>query len=44
MILTNAAGGINTEYKVGDLMLIKDHISFPILSLSHPLIGIFEKN
>lgn len=28
IILTNAAGGINKSYKVGDLMLIKDHISF----------------
>jgi purine-nucleoside phosphorylase len=28
LILTNAAGGINTQFKPGDLMLIKDHISF----------------
>ncbi len=39
VILTNAAGGINPEYKVGDLMLLKDHISLPGLALSHPLIG-----
>lgn len=26
VILTNAAGGINTEYKPGDVMMIKDHI------------------
>ena len=39
VILTNAAGGINPTYNVGDMMLIKDHLSFPILSLSHPLIG-----
>ncbi len=39
LVLTNAAGGINQAYKCGDLMVIKDHISFPILSLSHPLIG-----
>ena len=39
MIITNAAGGINPSYKVGDLMVLKDHISFPVLSLSHPLIG-----
>lgn len=28
LILTNAAGGINTEYKPGDFMIIKDHLSF----------------
>ena len=39
VILTNAAGGINPSYNVGDMMVIKDHLSFPILSLSHPLIG-----
>lgn len=27
MILTNAAGGINTGFKPGDLMIIKDHIN-----------------
>ena len=27
LILTNAAGGINTDYRPGDLMLITDHIS-----------------
>ncbi len=28
MIVTNAAGGINTSFEVGDLMLITDHINF----------------
>lgn len=28
VILTNAAGGINTDYKPGDLMLIEDHINY----------------
>jgi len=28
LIVTNAAGGINKSFKPGDLMLIKDHISF----------------
>lgn len=36
LILTNAAGGINTEFKPGQLMLIKDHINF---SGFNPLIG-----
>ena len=39
MILTNAAGGLNQNYKVGDLMLIKDHLSYPLLTLNHPLVG-----
>lgn len=28
MILTNAAGGINVNYKPGDFMIINDHLSF----------------
>lgn len=28
LIVTNAAGGINREFRPGDLMLIKDHINF----------------
>jgi purine-nucleoside phosphorylase len=36
LIVTNAAGGINTAYEVGDLMLITDHINF---TFRNPLIG-----
>jgi purine-nucleoside phosphorylase len=39
LILTNAAGILNRSYNVGDLMVIKDHISLPVLSLQHPLVG-----
>lgn len=39
LILTNAAGGVNTAYQVGDIMLLKDHINFPGLSGVSPLIG-----
>jgi len=36
IVLTNACGGINTEYKVGQPVLIRDHIS---LTATSPLIG-----
>lgn len=36
LFLSNAAGGVNTNYKIGDLMIIKDHISF---ATKNPLIG-----
>lgn len=36
LLVTNAAGGINTSYLPGDLMLIKDHINF---TFRNPLIG-----
>ncbi|MEO8033858.1 MAG: purine-nucleoside phosphorylase [Acidobacteriota bacterium] len=28
LVVTNAAGGVNTRFKAGDLMLISDHINF----------------
>jgi purine-nucleoside phosphorylase len=28
LVVTNAAGGVNTSYEAGDLMLISDHINF----------------
>ncbi len=36
LLLSNAAGGMNPAFKVGDLMIITDHISFFTLN---PLIG-----
>jgi purine-nucleoside phosphorylase len=35
-MVTNAAGGVNTSYEVGDLMVIKDHLN---LTFRNPLIG-----
>ena len=39
MIATNAAGGVNAEYRVGDIMVITDHVSLPSLTGAHPLTG-----
>lgn len=36
LFLSNAAGGVNSSYKVGDIVIIKDHISFFV---TNPLIG-----
>lgn len=36
LLISNAAGGVNTSFKVGDLMIINDHISFATIN---PLIG-----
>lgn len=36
VVLTNASGGINENYKAGDIMIIKDHLKF---SGSSPLRG-----
>lgn len=36
LLLSNAAGGVNPAFKVGDLMIITDHISFGIVN---PLLG-----
>lgn len=35
LFVSNAAGGINTTFKVGDLMIIRDHINM----MPNPLIG-----
>ncbi|HET9057578.1 MAG TPA: purine-nucleoside phosphorylase [Chitinophagaceae bacterium] len=40
LFLSNAAGGVNPSYKVGDMMIIKDHIG---LFVPNPLIGKNEK-
>ncbi len=36
LLLSNAAGGVNPGFKVGDLMIINDHISF---GTPNPLVG-----
>ncbi|XP_077982112.1 purine nucleoside phosphorylase-like [Glandiceps talaboti] len=39
LLVTNAAGGINPKYNVGDFMVIKDHINMPGLAGNNPLVG-----
>eukprot|EP00094_Tigriopus_californicus_P010661 TCALIF_10285-PA protein Name:"Similar to PNP Purine nucleoside phosphorylase (Bos taurus)" AED:0.28 eAED:0.28 QI:0/0.4/0.33/0.83/0.8/0.83/6/523/330 len=39
LIVTNAAGGLNPNFKVGDVMIIKDHINLPGFTGVHPLRG-----
>ncbi|MEO6838493.1 MAG: purine-nucleoside phosphorylase [Ginsengibacter sp.] len=41
LLISNAAGGLNTSYKVGDLMVIKDHISMLTIN---PLLGKNEED
>ncbi|MCY4008464.1 MAG: purine-nucleoside phosphorylase [Anaerolineaceae bacterium] len=38
-IFTNAAGGVNRSFEVGDIMLIEDHINFVGMSGQNPLMG-----
>ncbi|CAM5096115.1 unnamed protein product [Natator depressus] len=39
LIVTNAAGGLNRGYQVGDIMVIRDHINMPGLAGTNPLSG-----
>lgn len=43
LLVTNAAGGLNEKYRVGDLMLLKDHINLPGFALQNPLVGAHGK-
>ncbi|MEL6309871.1 MAG: purine-nucleoside phosphorylase [Chloroflexota bacterium] len=39
LILTNAAGGVDPSFNVGDVMLINDHINLPGLAGNNSLMG-----
>lgn len=39
LIATNAAGGLNPTYKVGDIMMVKDHVNMMGFAGNNPLQG-----
>ncbi|XP_063054614.1 purine nucleoside phosphorylase 4b [Engraulis encrasicolus] len=39
IVVTNASGGLCEDFKVGDIMIIKDHINLPGFAGQHPLCG-----
>ena len=39
LIVTNAAGGLNPDYNMGDIMLMKDHLNLCGMAGQNPLIG-----
>nr|CDS34496.2 purine nucleoside phosphorylase [Hymenolepis microstoma]CDS35244.2 purine nucleoside phosphorylase [Hymenolepis microstoma] len=39
LIVTNAAGGLNPQFAVGDMMIIKDHICMPGMTGMNALVG-----
>ena len=44
LIVTNASGGLNPNYNVGDISIIHDHFGLPILAGNNPLIGHNDDN
>lgn len=39
LVVTNAAGGLNPSYNVGDIAIIQDHFGLPLIAGNHPLRG-----
>ena len=39
VVVTNAAGGLKDDYRVGDVAIIRDHIALPLLAGKNPLVG-----
>lgn len=40
LIVSNASGGVNPDYKIGEIIIIKDHINF---TPEHPLRGVNDE-
>ena len=43
LFLTNASGGLNAEYRVGDVMIMKDHLNIPGMCGVNPLVGVNDE-
>lgn len=43
LIVSNASGGVNPDYEVGEIMILNDHINFfpgnPLIGKNHPELG-----
>uniref|UniRef100_A0A7S2EFA2 purine-nucleoside phosphorylase n=1 Tax=Trieres chinensis TaxID=1514140 RepID=A0A7S2EFA2_TRICV len=39
LLVTNAAGGLNPDYNVGDIVNISDYFALPMLAGNNPLVG-----
>ncbi|KNE70882.1 inosine guanosine and xanthosine phosphorylase [Allomyces macrogynus ATCC 38327] len=39
LIVTNAAGGLDPTFNVGDMMVFEDHIALPMIAGNNPLVG-----
>lgn len=39
IIITNASGGVNPNFSIGDIMLMKDHVNIPGFAGNNPLTG-----
>ncbi len=39
LFVTTKVGGVNQNFKVGDLVMVKDHVDFSSLVGNNPLIG-----
>lgn len=42
LIVTNAAGGLNERFQMGNIMVVKDHINLVGMAGMNPLIGANE--